>query len=91
LGGDGAELRKVLLDEGLNLGASLKSRNLLVQFLISVRADGFVRAAQSTGWHANVFVFPDGTIGDAAGEHTILQTDKFLDHNFNVRGTLEDW
>ena len=91
LGGDGAELRKVLLDEGLSLGASLKSRNLLVQFLISVPADGFVRAVQSTGWHANVFVFPDGTIGDAAGEHTILQTDKFLDHNFNVRGTLEDW
>jgi putative DNA primase/helicase len=91
LGGDGAELRRVLLDEGLNLGASLKSRNLLVQFLISVRADGFVRAVQSTGWHGNRFVFPDGTIGDATGEHTILQTEKYLDHDFNVRGTLEDW
>src|ERR1700745_1204478 len=39
----------------------------------------------------SVFVFPNCTIGDTAGEHTILQTDKFLDHNFNVRGSLDEW
>jgi hypothetical protein len=91
LAGDGAELRRILLDEGLSLGSSTKARNLLTQFLISVRVSGFVRSVQSTGWHGPVFVFPDGAIGDTAGEHMILQTDKFLDHNFNVRGSLDEW
>jgi hypothetical protein len=92
LAGDGLEVRKALLDGGLYVGAGSKARNLLTNYLASVHVKARARAVTTTGWHGHAFVFPDGALGIAAGdEHIIVQTGHYIDHAYNVRGTLEDW
>jgi putative DNA primase/helicase len=89
--GDGSEYRRVLLDRGLYVAPGRKARDLLTTYLASCRTDSWARAVSRVGWHDNVFIFPDTTIGDAGGERVLLQTAAFLDHAFRVRGTLTDW
>jgi len=92
LAGDGLDVRRALLDGGLYVSASPKARNLLTNYLASVHVPARARAVTTTGWFAQAFVFPDGAIGGAPGdEHVILQTPHFVDHSYNIKGTLEDW
>jgi len=88
---DGADVRRVLLDGGLYVGAGTKARNLLVNFLTGVHVEARARAVSATGWYGQAFVLPDGAIGQQNGERVILQTSGSVDHAFNVRGTLDDW
>ncbi len=88
---DGADVRRVLLDGGLYVGAGTKARNLLVNFLTGVHVGARARAVSATGWYGQAFVLPDGAIGQQNGERVILQTSGTVDHAFNLRGTLEDW
>ncbi len=88
---DGADVRRVMLDGGLYVGAGTKARNLLVNFLTGVHVEARARAVSATGWYGQAFVLPDGAIGQQNGERVILQTSGTVDHAFNVRGTLEDW
>ncbi len=88
---DGADVRRVLLDGGLYVGAGTKARNLLVNFLTGVHVEARARAVSATGWYGSAFVLPDGAIGQQNGERVILQTSGSVDHAFNVRGTLDDW
>jgi len=89
LAGDGLEVRKALLDGGLYVGPGSKARNLLTTYLTSVHVSARSRAVTTTGWHGHAFVFPEGAIGIAAGDE--LQTPHFVDHAYNVRGSLEEW
>jgi uncharacterized protein (DUF927 family) len=88
---DGADVRKVLLDGGLYVGAGTKARNLLVNFLTAVHVEARARAVSATGWYGAAFVLPDGAIGKQNGERVILQTSGAVDHAYNVRGTLGEW
>ncbi len=88
---DGADVRRVLLDGGLYVGAGTKARNLLVNFLTGVHVEARARAVSATGWYGAAFVLPDGAIGKPNGERAILQTSGAVDHAFNVRGTLDQW
>ena len=63
LAGDGAELRRILLDGGLQIAAGIKARNQFTNFLTSVRVKTRARAVSSTGWYGATFVLPDGAIG----------------------------
>jgi putative DNA primase/helicase len=91
LAGDGAEVRRVLLDGGLYVAAGTKARGLLTTYLASIHVKERSRAVTSTGWFGSTFVLPDGAIGGTASEHIILQTPHFVDHAYNVRGTLDQW
>lgn len=91
LAGDGAEARRVLMDQGLYIAPGRKPRELFTAYLASVRTDDRAKAVKRIGWHDNAFVLPDGTIGDANDEHIILQTGGSSEHAFKERGTLADW
>lgn len=92
LAGDGLEVRRALLDGGLYVGAGGRARNLLTNYLTLARAAKRARAVSSTGWVGSTFVFPDCAIGAThLDEHVILQTPHFIDHAYNVHGTLEEW
>jgi uncharacterized protein (DUF927 family) len=91
LAGDGADFRRVLLDEGLYLATSLKARNLFNTFLSSARVERRARAVSVVGWDGATFVLPDGAIGKTDGERAILQTTGPVEHAFNVRGSLAEW
>jgi putative DNA primase/helicase len=91
LAGDGLEVRRVLLDGGLYIGASGKARGLFTTYLASVHVKTRAKAVASTGWFGGAFVLPDSTIGLAKDEVVILQTPSFVDHAYNMRGTLAEW
>jgi uncharacterized protein (DUF927 family) len=91
LAGDGIEVRRALLDGGLYVEAGGKPRNLLNSYLASIHTKARAKAVTSTGWFGKTFVFPDCAIGRENGDRVILQLPNFVDHAYNVRGTLEEW
>jgi putative DNA primase/helicase len=92
LAGDGLEVRRVLLNGGLYIGASAKARTLLTTYLASMHVTARWRAVTSTGWFGSTFILPDGAVGVAAlDEHFILQTAHVVDHAYNIRGSLIEW
>jgi len=91
LAGDGSEVRRVLIDGGLEVASGTKGRTLLTHYLLSQRLENRARAVPSTGWHNGQFVFPDLSIGDGNGESCFFQTEYTFNHNYDVRGTLEEW
>jgi uncharacterized protein (DUF927 family) len=91
LAGDGADVRRMLLDEGLYLPTGMKARNLFNTFLSSARVEQRARAVSVIGWYGATFVLPDGAIGKTDDEKAILQTTGSFEHAFNVRGSLAEW
>jgi putative DNA primase/helicase len=91
LAGDGVDVRRALLDRGLAIASGTKARNLLTNYLVSQRSDERARAVPTTGWHDGQFVFPDCSVGKADGERCFFQTEHSFAHNYNVRGTVQDW
>ena len=91
LAGDGADARKMLLDGGLYVAPSRSARERLNSFLLSVRSSGRITATGRIGWHGDVFVLPDRSIGARGGEELLLQGSGFQEHAFRQRGSLQDW
>jgi uncharacterized protein (DUF927 family) len=91
LAADAADVRRKLLDGGLNIAPSMKARNHLTSFLTGVKVEQRARAVSATGWYDKTFVLPDATIGEDNGERVILQTAGAPDHSYNVKGNLTSW
>jgi putative DNA primase/helicase len=72
LAGDGLEVRRVLLDGGLYIGASAKARTLLTTYFASMHVAARLRAVTSTGWFGSTFILPDG---QAAPQEAIESAD----------------
>jgi uncharacterized protein (DUF927 family) len=91
LAGDGAEVRRVLLDGGLFVASGRGARDKLTACLASVRSSARVTATNRIGWHGSAFVLPDECIGAADGEELLLQGTGAVEHAFRQKGTLEGW
>lgn len=88
LGGDGRECRQYLLNLGLDIGGR-KSRALLEAYL-NVKPDKRALCVTKPGWHRNVFVLPDESIGGEDDEPIYLQTFT-ANHLFRQSGSSGDW
>ncbi len=94
LAGDGRDLRAKLLDLGLEpvAGAGRKWKEWLTEYLFGAEPDTRARCVSQTGWHGNVFVLPDATIGSGdVADRILLQSAHRIDHAYEVAGTLEGW
>ena len=95
LGGRGDELWRNLLRNGLPIASSATSRNKLADYLGLVRVGARARSVTRIGWHPSpsgpVFVLPDITFGEGAGERVIWQTEARNETFFNGSGSVEDW
>lgn len=91
LAGDGTEYRARLMSMGLQITPNRKAREFLTTYIQIANPDERVRCVDRIGWHNGVFVFPDETKGDAAGERVMFQTPTGSKHKLTVSGTLEDW
>lgn len=87
-GGD--ELREHLLCEGLEITTEPNRRRRLVDYIMGVELPVFARCVARTGWHGDVFVLPDCTIGRTA-EPVILPTGAGEGTKLASHGTLDDW
>lgn len=90
-GGEGAEYRSILLDMGVRIGTSARSRAQLAAYLQTRPVETFARCVERIGWHeGGVYVWPDRTFGPA-NELTIFQSEERIRNPFRARGTLEEW
>ena len=90
LSGDGNEYRRMLLSMGLQIGGSGKARNLLTQYIQTAQVEQRARCVERTGWHGNVFVMPDRTIGEDE-ERILFQSASATPGTFKRKGKLADW
>ncbi len=88
--GDGAELTRILLRQGLWVAPDESRRRKLVGYLATVQVPGRARLADRVGWHGPAFLLPDGTFGDPERDETLHLVQK-PEHAFRQEGTLEAW
>jgi len=91
LAGDGTDLRRALLDQGLFLAPGWDAKAKFFEYLGRVKVDARAQAVTRIGWHGERFVLPNQTFGDTPADRLLLQTEKKRDHAFNELGTLSEW
>lgn len=93
LGGDGIDVRKNLLDMGVEIDPSQGKRLLLSQYLLGHAPRRRLTCALQTGWadgHFRAFVLPDTVIGP--GAHSVTyQSDSHCHDEYSTSGTLPGW
>jgi putative DNA primase/helicase len=90
LAGDGTQYRSVLLSMGLQIGAGVQAKNQLTVYIQTRQTEVRVRCTDRIGWHDDVYVLPDRTIGES-DELVMFQAPGGVVSQFKQRGTLEQW
>jgi uncharacterized protein (DUF927 family) len=91
IAGDGTELRRVLLDLGLEFAIGTKARMSLLQLLTSSKPAQRALCVPHVGWHGRSFVLPQEVVGDNPKELVVFQPVTPIKHAFRTAGTLEEW
>ena len=91
LAGDGSEYRACLLDRGLVISPGRKARDLLTTYIQSTHSEARVLCTSRVGWHREVFVLPDTTVGPEDGDAVSFQTSNDSEHLINEAGSVDDW
>jgi uncharacterized protein (DUF927 family) len=91
---DGISVKRRLADGGLDFGKRNLSDSLL-DYLSEVRTAARTTVVNRGGWHdaagGMVYVQPERTIGQTAGEDVVMQPDSHVSSEYAERGTLEGW
>ncbi|MCH8112488.1 MAG: DUF927 domain-containing protein, partial [Proteobacteria bacterium] len=90
LSADGNAYRERLLSMGLIMVPGRKTKDRLYIYIASQSPDARVRCVARTGWHNDVFVMPNETLG-ASSERIILQSSYRPDHAMRSAGSLAEW
>ncbi|MGZ9045942.1 MAG: DUF927 domain-containing protein [Telluria sp.] len=90
LAGDGTQYRATLLGMGLRIGASVAAKNQLTVYIQTEKTEARVRCTDRIGWHDDVYVLPDRTIGES-DEIVMFQAAGGIVSQFKQRGTLPEW
>lgn len=90
LAGDGTGYRSMLLGMGLQIGAGMTAKNQLTVYIQTQNPELRVRCTDRIGWHDDVYVLPDRTIGES-DELVMFQAPGGVVSQFKQRGTLDEW
>jgi len=90
LSGDGTQYRADLLSLGLMIEPGLKVKNLLTTYIQTADVPDRVRCVERTGWHDDVYVLPDRSIGHGA-ETVLFQANGSTTSQFKQKGALAEW
>jgi putative DNA primase/helicase len=90
LSGMGNEYRSTLLAMGLQISTMAKARNLLTQYIQTLKIEARARCVERTGWHDGNFVMPNKTIGNQQ-EKIIFQSASNTQSTFKQKGSLAAW
>ena len=90
LAGDGLEYRKILMSMGLEIGSSKKEREQLSMYIQATRPDVSALCVSKTGWCQDVYVLPDGLIGDSTDE-LHFQSPWGPVKGFSLKCSVADW
>lgn len=90
LAGDGTQYRSTLLGMGLQIGPGVTAKNQLTVYIQTQKTDVRMRCTDRIGWHDDVYVLPDRTIGEGE-EKVMFQAAGGVVSQFKQRGTLDQW
>jgi putative DNA primase/helicase len=91
IAGDGTELRRVLLDLGLQFAIGAKARMALIQLLTSSQPIERALSVPHVGWHGQSFVLPEEVYSDSPKELVVFQPASPIKRAYRTAGTLEGW
>lgn len=91
LAGDGAEVRRVLLNGGLLIATKKAAREHLLAFIQEEQPEDTGLVVFRTGWQGAAFVLPDEVIGDTKADRIHLQSDFTQFEGYAVVGTWQRW
>ncbi|WP_269913801.1 DUF927 domain-containing protein [Acinetobacter sp. HY1485] len=87
---DGADLRKALAYQGVNIAPNRRARDLLQCYLIAYKAENIASCVERVGWHDDVFILPHKQIGQS-NELIVYQANHGLDNRYQTQSTLQLW
>lgn len=90
LEGDGSDVRRELAQQGLHIAATLAARNLLPAYIKTWKVEARACCVDRLGWHGDVFVTPEGQIGDTS-ELVVFQNAHALEPAFSTSGNEYEW
>ena len=90
LAGDAPVWLSRLLDAGWRCATGRKAKEQIARYLMQYKTTRRVLSVSSTGWHNNVYVFPDTVIGQPEGEQVCLVPTPQHDP-YQKAGTLQGW
>lgn len=88
--GQGYELQKSLMAQGLRVDTRSKQLSLLAKYVASCEPAARARCVNKTGWYNDVYVLPHQTIGQSK-EIAIYQSVDDAVNPYSSQGTLASW
>ena len=91
---DGAEVRQLLADHGLEIMPFKPARDLLNQYIVMSQPEQTALCLDQLGWcnHFSAYLLPDRTIGSTDGESIVYQASVPGGHsNIRQQGSFDDW
>ena len=90
LAGDGTDLRKLLLDEGVSLSTASAAKQKLLEYINLSFPKKTLLYVTKIGWTGRHYILPDKVYGDHSKEETQLNVGGKLPE-FKQSGTLQEW
>ena len=90
LAGEGLEYRRILMSMGLEIGSSKRAREQLSMYIQTTKPNETALCVSKTGWCQDVYVLPEGLIGDSEDKLHFQSTWGPL-NGFSFKGSTEDW
>lgn len=95
LAGDGVELCRELLSQGLLIEPGSKVRAALISYITNAEPTQRLRCVSQTGWNQGCFILGSEVLGKgSADERIVFQSEHDIARErlaFSASGTLEDW
>lgn len=89
--GNGDDLRRVLLAEGVTITTNPSLRRLIGDYIQRAKPEPRARCVTRTGWHGQAFALPRETIGDTETEPVLFQSANLQGVTLGQVGTLTGW
>lgn len=90
LSGNGDELAKELLRQGVKITPGSNARKLLVEYITNTETNERMRCVLHTGWHDENFVLSHKVFGESK-EEILLLSDSYIRADYSSFGSHLDW
>lgn len=90
LEGDSIDVRKELVDQGLDIAAGRKAGDLLAMYIKTWKVEERARCVDRLGWHGDTYMLPDIAVG-GDNEQVVFQSKYVTDPGYGVSGTADEW
>ena len=91
LGGDGTELQKILLDEGLYMSLAKDSKSQLLTYINQFNTKKTALLVNQIGWHQDRYVLPQHTYAATDSLEEVIFNTGEADPVYHQRGSSQDW